>query len=208
MSYEIPYTFVPGTKARADEVNANFIEVMQKISNTNDRIDETNSDISDVSSAVDTINSDLGDINSSISTLQSSLSTANTNISQKANSSDIDGQWVTKYATIIDNVSIAEGGGSLTYSLSSALPNDSNVYEVMLTYSGSIANQNGYAQVQLSNSYITGIFAARVGAGNIYAVSTVIMPFGSNRNITLTSNTSQKTALKNYLGVRAYRKVR
>ena len=43
MTYGVPYSFVPGTKAKADEVNANFIDVLDKIKTTNERIDETNS---------------------------------------------------------------------------------------------------------------------------------------------------------------------
>ena len=38
MTYGVPYSFVPGTKAKADEVNANFIDVLEKISNSNTRI--------------------------------------------------------------------------------------------------------------------------------------------------------------------------
>ena len=40
MTYGIPYSFVPGTKAKADEVNANFIDVVE-------RIEATNSDVTD-----------------------------------------------------------------------------------------------------------------------------------------------------------------
>ena len=31
MTFGVPYSFVPGTKAKADEVNANFIDVLTKI---------------------------------------------------------------------------------------------------------------------------------------------------------------------------------
>ena len=37
MTYGVPYSFVPGTKAKADEVNANFIDVLGKIENTTTR---------------------------------------------------------------------------------------------------------------------------------------------------------------------------
>ena len=45
MTYGVPYSFVPGTKAKADEVNANFIDVLSKIEDTNTRIDDSNSTI-------------------------------------------------------------------------------------------------------------------------------------------------------------------
>ena len=31
MSYSVPYTFIPGTKARAQEVNANFASITDSI---------------------------------------------------------------------------------------------------------------------------------------------------------------------------------
>ena len=35
MTSGIPYSFVPGTKAKADEVNANFLAVLNKIEEIN-----------------------------------------------------------------------------------------------------------------------------------------------------------------------------
>ena len=40
-TYRVPYTFVPGTKAKATEVNANFSSVM-------DLIEETNNNSADI----------------------------------------------------------------------------------------------------------------------------------------------------------------
>ena len=53
MTFGVPYSFVPGTKAKADEVNANFIDVLTKIEDTNLRIDETNSNADSKNSEID-----------------------------------------------------------------------------------------------------------------------------------------------------------
>ena len=34
-TYNVPYTFIPGTKAKASEVNENFTAVLEHISNVN-----------------------------------------------------------------------------------------------------------------------------------------------------------------------------
>ena len=40
MTSSVPYSFVPGTKAKAEEVNANFIALLDKIENSNIKIDD------------------------------------------------------------------------------------------------------------------------------------------------------------------------
>ena len=122
MTYEVPYSFVPGTKAKADEVNANFNDVIQKIQDTNERIDSADSQITELSSGLDT---------------------ANTNISQKANSSDIDGVWTTKLYKVFENKTFAVGNNSQSYTLSSYLPNDSNKYEIMISGDGYTGTTSG-----------------------------------------------------------------
>ena len=65
MTYGVPYSFVPGTKAKADEVNANFIDVLDKIKTTNERIDETNSTTqSNKTTLEEKINTDVSNLNS------------------------------------------------------------------------------------------------------------------------------------------------
>ena len=44
MTYGVPYSFVPGTKARADEVNANFIDVLNKIDNVDSKVTDSTAD--------------------------------------------------------------------------------------------------------------------------------------------------------------------
>ena len=137
MTFGVPYSFVPGTKAKADEVNANFIDVLTKIEDTNLRIDETNSNAVSNSAEVTTkfenveasidqrANLDL----SNISTTGKALFDA------KANTSDIDGQWIAKELTIVNNVKLANTG-TITYSLADYLPKDNNIYEVMISFAG------------------------------------------------------------------------
>ena len=65
MTYGVPYSFVPGTKAKADEVNANFIDLLDKIKTTNERIDETNSTTqSNKTTLEEKINTDVSNLNS------------------------------------------------------------------------------------------------------------------------------------------------
>ena len=45
MTFNIPYSFVPGTKAKANEVNANFIAVIDELDKINTNIDTLNSSV-------------------------------------------------------------------------------------------------------------------------------------------------------------------
>lgn len=49
MSYTVPYSFVPGTKARAQEVNANFASVLQSMEGID--ANKVNTDLSNITSA-------------------------------------------------------------------------------------------------------------------------------------------------------------
>ena len=66
----IPYSFVPGTKAKADEVNANFLAVLNKIEETNSA----------------KLNVDLSNIDE---TGKATLDVVNT----KADKKELDGEW-------------------------------------------------------------------------------------------------------------------
>lgn len=52
MAYNVPYTFIPGTKAKANEVNSNFSKVT-------DYLTELNADLIDTSTALTSVQSDL-----------------------------------------------------------------------------------------------------------------------------------------------------
>ena len=47
MTFGVPYSFVPGTKAKADEVNANFIDVLNKIDTVDSKVTSSTSEISE-----------------------------------------------------------------------------------------------------------------------------------------------------------------
>lgn len=93
MTYGVPYAFVPGTKAKADEVNANFIDVLEKIQTSNTKISQLEAG--------------------------------------KAENSDIDGNWVKIGHQIAENVNL-NGNSALEIDIASYLPNDDNLYEVMI----------------------------------------------------------------------------
>lgn len=46
MAYQIPYTFIPGTKAKANEVNSNFSKIIEYLTELNDSVLESNTDLS------------------------------------------------------------------------------------------------------------------------------------------------------------------
>ncbi len=68
MTYGVPYSFVPGTKAKADEVNANFIDVLEKIENSNTRITQLEDGKADVA------DNDGKWVGTSVTTLGSNIS--------------------------------------------------------------------------------------------------------------------------------------
>lgn len=108
MTYGVPYSFVPGTKAKADEVNANFIDILNKIEDTNSRIDDANTKSSqELKETKEELNAEIAkkaDLNfSNIGTNAKAM------FSAKANNTDIDGKWVKKSLTIAQSTSISAG---------------------------------------------------------------------------------------------------
>lgn len=99
MTYGVPYSFVPGTKAKADEVNANFIDILNKIEDTNSRIDDANTKSSqELKETKEELNAEIGqkaDLNfSNIGTNAKAM------FSAKANNTDIDGKWVKNHSPL------------------------------------------------------------------------------------------------------------
>lgn len=101
MTSSVPYSFVPGTKAKADEVNANFIAVL-------DKIEQVNTDTK-------------SQLNSSITNLSNT----------KADKSEIDGNWTSYVGYIAQSITIPTEFYE-SYDLSEMLPDDGNVYEVIV----------------------------------------------------------------------------
>lgn len=197
MTYDVPYAFVPGTKAKADEVNANFNDIIQKLQDTNGSVEEQ-----------------FSTVNNQISQLTSGLSTANTNIAKKANSSDIDGSWTTKNYTIFGEKTWAVGTQNLTYSLNTYLPNDNNTYEIIFSSDGRTGASSGAAinchvgsslvDISLNVVYrcLTRTTSSVIGGGNC------IVPIAADRKLNFSMNVAGSVSGNCYASVLAYRKVR
>lgn len=53
MAYKIPYTFVPGTKAKANEMNSNFSKVTEYLTDLNDNLTTTQNNLDEIQSDLD-----------------------------------------------------------------------------------------------------------------------------------------------------------
>ena len=203
MTIGVPYAFVPGTKAKADEVNANFNDVISKIENTNSRIDETNSN---ATTKNEEINTKFKEIETSINDranldLSNLSSTGNAVLSAKANVSDLDGKWVAKSLTLT-GTTVFSNTDETSYSLANYLPNDGGLYEVKFYIAGNASKTAQY-------NYTMGFCWEQLlfVAGNNFA-SNIIGLANNTRKLritptTITSGTNQFSVI-----LRAYRKVR
>ncbi len=75
MTSSVPYSFVPGAKAKAEEVNANFVAVLDEIEKSNVKIEDLNTQ---------KLNKDLSNIDTEG---QKVLDT-------KADKTELDGKWI------------------------------------------------------------------------------------------------------------------
>ena len=201
MTFGVPYSFVPGTKAKADEVNANFIDVLTKIEDTNLRIDETNSNAdsknAEITAQFEEVETKLNQkTNLDLSNLSS---TGKAVLSAKANASDIDGKWVMKVTTLLDNVTLSNSA-TTTVSLSSYLPSDSNVYEVIFSMEGSC----GTAHYRFDTGYGTNY---ALYEKSVYA-RTLTSIVSTARKVNIYSTGLCSGTNKMALRATAYRKVR
>ena len=172
MTYGVPYSFVPGTKAKASEVNANFIDVLEKIEDSNSRITQLEEN--------------------------------------KADNSDIDGIWTIKTQTLADNVSLT-GSSALSINISGYLPNDSNIYEVLISGVGTSSSTSGQACICfiLSDIVRSNVCIFRDlprTSSPIYTGGNTIMPVGTGRRIELVRSSNYYGTVS--LTAVAYRKVR
>lgn len=75
MSYKIPFTFIPGTKAKANEVNSNFSKIIDYLTDINGSIVETNTQVGTLSTNLNATNKKFNEaktklcVNSSTGTL-------------------------------------------------------------------------------------------------------------------------------------------
>lgn len=206
MTYGVPYSFVPGTKAKADEVNANFIDVLDKIQTTNERIDETNTTIltnetSTTSKLDQKANLDLSNLSSTGKSL----------FDKKANATDLDDKWVRKHTSLASGKAIGKGV-THNYSLSSYLPS-SGIYEVIVALNAQTASVAGaFVYLQITSDFIKDkvpvlkAITRQTNTAHAAGMQTIIV--GTSRSISVynASNTSNEASYE--IDVYAYRKVR
>lgn len=203
MTYGVPYSFVPGTKAKADEVNANFIDVLTKIEDTNLRIDEVNSNAdsknAEISSQFEEVESTLAQrANLDLSNLSD---TGKAVLSAKANATDLDGNWTYKFLAL-SNASTLSNTANTTYSLASYLPNDGRTYEVLFSFGGSATAASQY---NIDTGFGT-VFCFAPIKTNISGC--MILPVTTRRTIVIQPTSLTSGTNKYSFRVNAYRKVR
>jgi hypothetical protein len=203
MTFGVPYSFVPGTKAKADEVNANFIDVLTKIENTNLRIDETNSNVDSKNLEVDAKFEQVGSSLNLRANLDFSniSSVAQAKFDAKANVSDIDGSWVSKSATLMSTTTLSNTDTKVL-SLSSYLPNDGNVYEVLMYVTGVCSSTGAF---NFTTNY-GGVQAIRCKNNECSCVC--ILPVNTSRELKIIPSGATAGTTKAEVFLRAYRKVR
>ena len=203
MTIGVPYSFVPGTKAKADEVNANFNDVISKIENTNLRIDETNSNASVKNKEIETKFEDIQSLIDNRADLDlSNLSTTGSAVlSAKANNSDLDSQWVAKSVVLAEGVTFSNTAET-SYSLASYLPNDGGLYQVKFFVAGNASNTAQW-NYTMGFNWEQVIF---VKANNFN--SNMIGLADSTRKLRIVPTTLCSGTTKASVTLRAYRKVR
>ena len=170
MTSGIPYSFVPGTKAKADEVNANFLAVLNKIEETNSA----------------KLNVDLSNIDE---TEKATLDVVNT----KADKKELDGEWQYCHYVLALDVPLTSPT-PLSFDLSSYMPKDENIYEIILSVR--IVTESG------NGMYAAGLLKSTPMENNVYfcnarsrttssatASGCGIIPLGADKIITIMRTT-------------------
>ncbi len=203
MTYGVPYSFVPGTKAKADEVNANFIDILDKIQTTNSRIDTANTTIQECSASIDSkLNIDLSNLSEEGEAMFNGMAYAK----------DLDGNWTEKYTACAVNTSISTGV-TQSYSLSNILPKDSELYEVMIAITAETAATSGaLAYLYVSTDKMTNkkpvIKTISRHSSVAYGNNACTVIVGTGRKININSSASSVGASSYNFEIYAYRKVR
>lgn len=194
MTSSVPYSFVPGAKAKAEEVNANFISVLGKIEETNVKIENTNSQKVDRNlSNLDTAGQEILDA--------------------KADKTELDGNWTSKVYTIFSSKTFTVNQ-SITYDISSYLPDDENVYEVLFQAYQRTGNVVGNSTSSKLLSDIMSNYGIRLGrciartAASEISSGSGILPVGKGRTLTYQNIDSKGTSGDCGLVAVGYRKVR
>lgn len=207
MTLVVPYSFVPGTKAKASEVNANFNDVLTKIENTNKLMENINSNLeTNITASKNELESKIQEAKdtSARPDLSNITPEAQGKFDVKANVQDIDGYITCCHVTLAFG-SIITVGSQYSFNISAHLPNDGNKYFVFFNVSFSAAGgmkEYFCAQIQ---SDIFSTECAKINTVN--ASYNIILPVGPARivNIFGSEGSSPRTI---YLFINGYRKVR
>lgn len=177
MTYTVPYAFVPGTKAKADEVNANFIDILEKIKSTDDYNKETEKRITEAEKNI-------------------------TDITNK-----LDGEWTKVNFTICNQISL-QGTSNATFNVS-ILPDDGNIYEILIEAYANTVEKSWYivyvTTSVISTSRILSADSNNSANGKFDKMALVSIPIGANRQITINRSSSMNGLLN--LIIKGYRKV-
>lgn len=135
-------------------------------------------------------------------------------LNDKADVQDLDGIWKYDSRDLVSNVTLAANTG-YQYDLSSYLPNDSNVYEVIFSAAFSTPSSVGNtARLVCRTDIMEGNYSYNLGSGRcavngqaVPVAQTVIVVVGTGRYLGV-RNVSSSSANGTYLTVVGYRKVR
>lgn len=207
MTLSVPYSFVPGTKAKADEVNANFNAVLEKIEQTSDEI---NSNIDSQISELKTANE--GKLNLDLSNLDTAGKAV---LDAKANKTDLDGSWVLVDKRLAENITMTPTYKK-SFALTGILPADNGLYEVIVCAtirSGTtLHNAIGvYASSPKTDTVYLCRCVTRVANQNQIASGNGVIPVSTNHTVEIgatgeTNANSQANSCT--FKISAYRKVR
>ena len=129
---------------------------------------------------------------------------------QLAKEQDIDGMWTSANYPIFENVSFS-AQEKKTYDLSTYLPNDGNIYEVIFegkAITGSNVGDTAYLGISTSLiNYCCVIGTQTTAARTVLAGSSVTLPVGADRIVKVKNGSTSDTATFR-LHINAYRKVR
>lgn len=194
MTLSVPYSFVPGTKAKAEEVNANFASILDKIEEQSSDTQEKFEELSEQK-----LNTDWSNLDKSAQAM----------LDDKADKTAVDGSWVHSYSIIAQNTSL-NGSTNLVYNISGYLPDSTNIYEIIAEGLTDTGNSNGnYAPLYVLTDFMTNSIAicrARTRTASVMNSSgSSVLISGKGRTLTVNrANTWNGTF---NLILHAYRKV-
>lgn len=214
MTLSVPYSFVPGAKAKANEVNANFVAVLDEIEKSNVKISELETQKADKNlSNLD--NEGLGILDAKADKTEVEKKADKTELTTKADKTEIDGKWVNKSEFVIREATLSSTYDK-TFTLSSILPNDGNIYEAIVSAIVRTGTQvNSCFSLCINSSICGSIYicrtVTRVANVNSLASGNCIIPISKDRKLRIF--VGEETNVASYANscsvkVSAYRKVR